>query len=123
MQMLKLTRLLPQFLSAHLNNGRQGGWDAAAELFRQVKSNLERHLSLDVTSMDVRIQAYANFEGLQRRCTSRGWMKQDADLVNFTQGLTSAHPLFDFIDVGPGKELTDHKLKGVCYTHCWQLMF
>lgn len=121
--MLKLTRLLPQFLSALLNNGRQGGWDAAAELFRQVKSNLERHLSLDVTSMDVRIQAYANFEGLQRRCTSRGWMKQDADLVNFTQGLTSAHPLFDFIDVGPGKELTDHKLKGVCYTHCWQLMF
>lgn len=121
--MPKLTRLLLQFLGAHLKNGRQGGWDAAAELFRQVKSNLELHLSLDVTSTDVRIQAYANFEGLKRRCTSRGWIERDADLVEFAQGVTGAHPLFDFIDVGPGKEQTDHKLKGVYYTHCWQHIF
>ncbi|KAL8756209.1 MAG: hypothetical protein Q9199_003091 [Rusavskia elegans] len=99
------------FRDTFLNNGQQGGWDAAAELLKQVNNDLEHHLGLDVSNLDVRIQAYADFEGLSKRCINNGWMKGDANIVRFAHGVTGANPLIDFVDVGPGKEQAAHKYK------------
>lgn len=36
---------------------------------------------------------------------------------DFAAGFIRSKPLFDFIDVGPGKERTDHKIRGKHYLH------
>lgn len=44
-----------------------------------------------------------------------GLMKATADLSLFANGFTGRQPLFDFVDVGLGKERADHKVKGMSF--------
>lgn len=69
-------------------------------------------LGLDVNNTDIVVRAYANLRGLGRHCASDGLMKATADLGLFANGFTKRQPLFDFVDVGLGKERADDKVRG-----------
>ncbi|KAL8672329.1 MAG: hypothetical protein Q9168_003213 [Polycauliona sp. 1 TL-2023] len=101
-----------QFRDAFLNKNEEGGRLAADELLAQITRYI-RNLNLDVEHTDVVVRAYANVRGLGRACVKNNLMKPTADLGLFANGFTGRHPLFDFVDVGLGKERADHKIRGM----------
>ncbi|KAL8849542.1 MAG: hypothetical protein Q9221_005476 [Calogaya cf. arnoldii] len=101
---------LIQFHDHFLNKNEVGGRLAADELSVQVKQYINNH-NLDTENMDVVVRAYANVRGLGKACVKNNLMKSTADLGLFANGFTGRHPLFDFVDVGLGKERADHKIR------------
>lgn len=69
-------------------------------------------LGLDVGNTDIVVRAYANLKGLTKALHRDGKMQTTADLGLFAQGFTQRQSLFDFVDVGPGKEEADEKIRG-----------
>ncbi|KAI4186106.1 MAG: hypothetical protein L6R41_003678 [Letrouitia leprolyta] len=100
------------FREVFLNKSEEGGRNAADELLARVKRYL-KGLGLDMNNTDVVIRAYANLRGLGKACIKNGLMRATADLSLFANGFTGRQPLFDFVDVGLGKERADHKVKEV----------
>jgi hypothetical protein len=70
----------------------------------------------DATTVEVVVKAYANFTGLAQACVKNGKLKGNVSLNQFVIGFNRRYPLFDFVDVGPGKEETDNKFKGMVST-------
>ncbi|KAL8932490.1 MAG: hypothetical protein Q9211_006286, partial [Gyalolechia sp. 1 TL-2023] len=100
------------FRDVFLNKSEEGGRNAADELLGRVKHYLQG-LGLDINNTDIAVRAYANLRGLGKACAKNGLMKATADLSLFANGFTGRQPLFDFVDVGLGKERADHKVKEV----------
>ncbi|KAL8902446.1 MAG: hypothetical protein Q9207_004703 [Kuettlingeria erythrocarpa] len=100
-----------KFRDTFLNDDEEGGRKAADELLIQVQHYL-KELGLDVHGTDVLVRAYANLRGLGQACVKHGTMKATADICLFANGFTRRQPLFDFVDVGLGKERADHKVRG-----------
>ena len=92
-----------------------GGRLVADELLAQVNHYI-KGLNLDVENTDVVVRAYANLRGLGQACVKNNSMKLIADLGLVANGFTSRYPLFDFVDVGLGKERADHKIRGIYST-------
>lgn len=99
-----------QFQKKFLDNNEDGGKEAADEMLARIKE-YAKSLELDVDNMDIMVQAYANFEGLGKACIRRVKMKVNADLSSFASGLMKRHGLFKFVDVGPGKEEADERIR------------
>ncbi|KAL8749024.1 MAG: hypothetical protein Q9184_006968 [Pyrenodesmia sp. 2 TL-2023] len=98
------------FRDTFLNKNEEGGRKAADELLIQVQQYL-KELVLDVHGTDVVVRAYANLRGLGKACVKHGTMRATADICLFANGFTRRQPLFDFVDVGLGKERADHKVR------------
>ena len=101
-----------QFQDKFLNRDAAGGGEAAEELLKNVKGYMSSELLIDADSTEVVVRAYANLKGLQSACVQNAWMKVGSSLKCFGQGFTQRRALFDFVDVGAGKERADHKIKG-----------
>lgn len=97
-----------------MNKGEDGGRRAADELLGQIKKYL-KELGLQAGNTDVVVRAYANIRGLGRACVKSGGMEATTNLHQFASGFTGRQPLFDFVDVGDGKEKADQKIKGMLY--------
>lgn len=69
-------------------------------------------LGFDVDNTDIIVRAYANTRGLGRALRRSGKMRENADLASFARGFTQRQGLFDFVDVGSGKEEADEKIRG-----------
>jgi hypothetical protein len=67
------------------------------------------HISSKVT---VIARIYANLQGLANTCHNAGIVPSLEHTFEFARGFTSGQVLFDFIDVGPGKERMDDKISG-----------
>ncbi|KAI4247084.1 MAG: hypothetical protein L6R42_009737, partial [Xanthoria sp. 1 TBL-2021] len=102
------------FRETFLNKNEAGGKLAADELLTRVKQYIN-NLNLDVENTDVVVRAYANVRGLGKACVKNNLMKSTADLGLVANGFTGRHPLFDFVDVGLGKERADHKIRGMYF--------
>lgn len=69
-------------------------------------------------SVAVMVKAYANLIGLAQTLTKNGNLKWGMSLNQFVIGFNRRYPLFDFVDVGPGKEEADNKFKGIVWASC-----
>ncbi|KAL8956149.1 MAG: hypothetical protein Q9193_006243, partial [Seirophora villosa] len=98
------------FRDNFLNKNEEGGREAADELLVQVHKHVG-DLGLDVNKTDVVVRAYANLRGLSKFCARDGLMNATADVGLFANGFTKRQPLFDFVDVGLGKERADNKVR------------
>ncbi|KAL8882764.1 MAG: hypothetical protein Q9192_007525 [Flavoplaca navasiana] len=98
------------FRDDFLDKNEVGGRLVADELLAQVNHYI-KGLNLDVENTDVVVRAYANLRGLGKACAKNNSMKSTADLGLVANGFTSRYPLFDFVDVGLGKERADHKIR------------
>ena len=71
-------------------------------------------LGLDTVNTRTIVRAYADVKGLQARCIKNEKMKSGSNMFQFTHGFNQRQGLFDFVDVGPGKESADNKIRGMC---------
>ena len=72
-------------------------------------------LQIDAHDTNILVRAYANVRGLGEACVRNGKMKSGASFQSFAQGFTRRQALFDFVDVGTGKEEADNKIRGNTY--------
>jgi hypothetical protein len=66
----------------------------------------------DAETITVMVKAFANLTGLGQACVKNNKVKSEVLLSLFVIGFNRRYPLFDFVDVGPGKEEADNKLRG-----------
>ncbi|KAL8834983.1 MAG: hypothetical protein Q9170_003504 [Blastenia crenularia] len=111
-KLIRSTSLRPGFRDVFLNKNEEGGRYAADELRVRIQQYM-KEFGLDANSTDVVVRAYANLRGLGKACFTNGLTKASADLCLFANGFNGRQPLFDFVDVGSGKERADHKVREV----------
>ncbi|KAF2490101.1 hypothetical protein BU16DRAFT_170516 [Lophium mytilinum] len=73
-------------------------------------------------------RVYANFKGLADICYKVGIIDDRCKIEEFARGFTRGRHLFDFVDVGPGKDRADEKIIEtlklyVGNIHCRQIFF
>lgn len=77
-----------------------------------------KRLGLDAQEVDIVVRAFANLKDLRLACLKNGKMQPEASTVRVAQGVNQRKGLFDFIDVGEGKEKADHKIRGKLTVGC-----
>ena len=103
-----------QFREKFLNKDDGGGKDAADELHSRIKDYLKK-LKLDVDNTKIVVRAYADVKNLQATCVKHGKMKMGSSLRLFAQSFNQRQGLFDFVDIGAGKEEADNKIRGMLW--------
>lgn len=100
------------FDDTYISQGETGGREAAARLWNALHVQLA---ALNLPS-DVKVvsRVYANLKGLGDVCTKAGVITRPGILEDFARGFTGAKQLFDFVDVGMGKDRADDKISGTC---------
>ena len=94
-----------------MSRNEAGGRDAADELHARIK-NYVRKLKLDAENTDITVRAYANMKDLKSACVKKRKMKEGSNMSLFAHGFNQRQALFDFVDVGSGKEAADNKVRG-----------
>ena len=102
------------FEDALIEKGEAGGRDAANLLWGAVREYV--HETMPDINPDYKIVArvYANLKGLANTCYQAGILHSPVLLEEFARGFTGSKQLFDFIDVGSGKDRADEKISGLC---------
>jgi hypothetical protein len=64
--------------------------------------------------MNIRIvcRMYANLKSLADNCHKSGVIPTTTHIEEFSRGFTRGKILFDFVDVGPGKDRAAEKIRG-----------
>lgn len=88
----------------------RGGEEAAHRLLIEARNYLDHFPNGKDWKIVVRI--FANLDELASLCRSLGIVKHTNVVRDFAAGFAQGQALFDFIDVGHGKDLNDHKIKG-----------
>ena len=96
-----------------LAKGEEGGRQAAQVL--RSSTDLYAHEQMPDLPADVRVVArmYANVRGLADACARAGLVAAPSLIEEFVRGFTRGDTLFDFVDVGPGKDRADEKVSGM----------
>ncbi|KAI9716336.1 MAG: hypothetical protein M1812_005401 [Candelaria pacifica] len=102
-----------------LQDGEQGGKDAAASLWTDVLSYVQLNLPDLPSDINIVARIYANTKGLAETCARAGIVSNGSTLEDFTRGFTRSKQLFDFVDVGHGKDRADDKLSEVFKLHLY----
>lgn len=79
-------------------------------MFSRVQAYLAT-LQLNLRDTDVVVRAFANLTDLGAACIRNRRMKKDVSINLFAKGFSQRKGLFDFVDVGSGKEKADHKIR------------
>lgn len=94
-----------------MNRNEAGGRDAADELQARVKDYLKT-IQIAVDTTEIIVRAFADVKSLHGACIRNGKMNNGASLSLFVHGFNQRQGLFDFVDVGSGKESADNKIRG-----------
>ena len=96
-----------------ISQGENGGKEAAELLYESVRDYVYNNLG-DLTS-DYKIvtKIYANLRGLAETAFKAGIVSRPSAVEEFTRGFTGSKQLFDFINVGSGKDRADDKITGI----------
>ncbi|KAL9635249.1 MAG: hypothetical protein Q9164_003591 [Protoblastenia rupestris] len=100
------------FHARFLNKHALGGGEAADELYARIGGYLSI-LQLNPEDTDIIVRAYANFKSLSKACIAKKKMKNDVSISTVAQGFSQRRSLFDFVDVGSGKDEADNKIRGL----------
>ena len=99
------------FKDEFLRNGEQGGKDAANQLWKVVSQYISSNLP-SVSSPEIITRIYANVKGLANACFNSGIIDDPSVMDDFVRGFNESRLLFDFVDVGTGKDRADDKIGG-----------
>ncbi|KAK4995103.1 hypothetical protein LTR66_005011 [Elasticomyces elasticus] len=117
------------FQDALLAAGASGGADASHKLLTDIRSHVAaRHPDTNTAGWSILVQIYCNIEGLTKKLLSVGMLKSMGDLAAFARSFTLNQPLFNFTDVGSGKENADYKIREMFRVfsadrHCKHIFF
>lgn len=99
------------FQDSFLKHGEQGGKDAANQLWAAVRDYASRNLP-NIPSPKIIARVYANTKGLAETCYKSGIIERAGLFDDFARGFNGSRLLFDFVDVGSGKDRADDKISG-----------
>lgn len=99
------------FRDIYLRNGQKGGEEAADRLLSDVQEYMGR-LKEEWGTVDVVVKGCANVSGLARALVQSRRISNVEQLREFISGFTRRQALFEIVDVGPGKERADQKIRG-----------
>ena len=95
-----------------IKKGEVGGKEAASMLWDAVKDYVQTELPDLPLDYKIMTRIYANLKGLGEACTRAGLLQNPSVIQDFAHGLTGTKHLFDFVDVGVGKDRADDKING-----------
>lgn len=104
-----------------IKGGDLGGRQASLMLKNAIMDCIRNEYKNVPLDSRVVCRIYANVRGLARVLVRKGTIPHVSVFEEFMCGFTQSPSLFDFIDVGPGKDRADTKIIGekptVCLTH------
>ena len=100
------------FNNTFLNQGEAGGRNAAAKLYNAVMECALSNVEECPADIKVVARVYANVKGLGEVCARAGIVDHPIRVEDFVRGFTCGRTLFDFTDVGTGKDRADSKIEG-----------
>lgn len=95
-----------------ISKGEAGGKEAAGLLWNCVTEYVHQHLTNLPSDYKIVTRVYANLRGLGDICQRSGIVDKADMIYDFARGLTGSKQLFDFVDVGMGKDRADDKISG-----------
>ena len=105
---------LPLMLQIHedlLQRGKEGGFEAANRLHKEVSSYLQQFS--EAKDWEIMVHIYVDVGGLLARCVSNDILLSDHCVRGFMLGFAQAQPLFTITDVGRGQDGSLPKVEGV----------
>lgn len=100
------------FLDEFYSQGEAGGSDAAYRLNEELRKHVANLYPDNNTShWNILVNVFINLEGMTSKLRACGLLPLAADLHKIGQGFAHSQPLFQFVDVGAGKERADYKLR------------
>ncbi|EWY80022.1 hypothetical protein FOYG_16820 [Fusarium oxysporum NRRL 32931] len=93
-----------------ITSGAKGGKEAADALLAALQQYV-REVTGEPSRMDILVRAFANVSGLGAALERDGRLRDAGQLRAFASGFSSRQAFFDFVDVGPGKERADLKVR------------
>lgn len=105
------------FNDEFLRNGEQGGRDAANHLTTTLNEYVARNLP-NVTSPKIVTHVYANIKRLGEVSYNAGIVDKPSVVDDFVRGFNDSQLLFDFVDIGQGKDSADDKISGIFQPLC-----
>ncbi len=95
-----------------LSKGEAGGKEAARLLWNSVAEYVNQNLDSIPSNYKIVTRIYANLKGLGDVCQKSGLIEKSEAIEDFARGFTGSKQLFDFVDVGMGKDRADDKISG-----------
>ncbi|KAL9137811.1 MAG: hypothetical protein Q9175_000983 [Cornicularia normoerica] len=110
-----------------VQNGEAGGREAAGLLWNAVMVHFQSDTGLP-SDIKIVTRIYANLKGLGDICTKSGILSTSSTIEDFARGFTGSKQLFDFVDVGVGKDRADDKISEIFKlhlydSHCRRILF
>ncbi|KAF2999696.1 hypothetical protein E8E13_002711 [Curvularia kusanoi] len=98
------------FREEYLRDGEKGGRRAASQLDAAVREWIENEVKDVPLASRTICRIYANVRGLAETLVRTGTIEAVTDLEDFVRGFTRGKTMFDFVDVGAGKDRADEKI-------------
>lgn len=95
-----------------IGKGELGGKEAATKLWNAIKDHMHEKLPDIPSECIIVTRIYANLKGLADVCYKSGIVERTSTIEDFYRGFTGSKILFDFVDVGHGKDRADEKITG-----------
>lgn len=95
-----------------LKKGEAGGKESAAILWSATRDYVNEVMPDLSSNYKIVVRIYANLKGLGEVCHRATILENPATAENFARGFTGSKQLFDFVDVGIGKDRADDKISG-----------
>jgi hypothetical protein len=95
-----------------IQKGEAGGKEAAGLLWTCVRDYVHQRLPSINSEYKIVARVYANVRGLGDVCNRAGILDNPILMEDFARGFTGSKQLFDFVDVGSGKDRADEKITG-----------
>ncbi|EEQ30999.1 C-x8-C-x5-C-x3-H type zinc finger protein [Microsporum canis CBS 113480] len=99
------------FQDSLVQQGEQGGKDAANQLWLAIRDYTSETFT-NIHSPKIVARIYANVRGLGETLFRAGIIDKPSILEAFVRGFNGGRLLFDFVDVGSGKDRADDKIAG-----------
>ena len=97
----------------NISQGENGGKEAAETLHESVRDYVYSNLSDVALDYKIVTKIYANLRGLAETACKAGVVSRPSAVEDFARGFTGSKQLFDFINVGSGKDRADDKITGI----------
>ena len=96
----------------HLYQAQDGGAEAAHTLSVDIRSHIAQlYPDVSTSNWSIMVHYYYNMEGLSHKLRSLGVIQNPNCMAPFARAFGLNQPLFNFIDVGSGKERADYKVR------------
>lgn len=99
------------FRDSLVQQGEKGGKDAANQLWLAIRDYTSETFT-NIHSPKIVARIYANVRGLGETLFKAGIIDKSSVFEDFVRGFNGGRLLFDFVDVGSGKDRADDKIAG-----------